>query len=548
VSAAYRATASVAVDVSLQGAAVTITGRAFDPESGTAAGGVPVTVRVTVKGTRRIVDAVTGADGTYTAVFQPLANEAGSYTVCADHPGITHDVVQDSFRIYGMRANYAFFNATVTGGSPVTGALSITNLGDLPLTGVTVEAVELPGNLTIDSSIAASIAAGASMPLSFTVTSSGADPAESHPFLRIRSAEGAEFSFPLNVTVLPFQPRLVSSIGLLERGMLRGEQTLVTFDVTNLGGAQATDVFFNLPDFDWMRVVSPAAHQPLAVGATMRVTLALSPAADAPLEAWTGTIGISTGSDGVSVPFMFRAISDAIGDLTVSVQDENTFYVANTPLVAGARVSLLDPYDSSKVIAEATTGADGRATFTGVPEAIYVIDVQAPKHGQYRQPVTIHASIANAVEAFIPLQTVSYAWTVTPTEIADNYNIHLETTFETNVPAPVVEFSLPSRIPDLAPGESTTIIARLVNKGLIAAEDCRFTFQEHPEYELSALVVEIGILPAKSEIEVPITITRRIAASGLDGGPTLERSLCGDVIAGLVYLHHCANRPIEHLA
>jgi hypothetical protein len=51
------------------------------------------------------------------------------------------------------------------------------------------------------------------------------------------------------------------------------------------------------------------------------------------------------------------------------------------------------------------------------------------------------------------------------------YTVHLEAVFETHVPVPLVKITGPSRLPDLAPGETGQIEATLTNYGLVAAED-----------------------------------------------------------------------------
>ena len=41
-------------------------------------------------------------------------------------------------------------------------------------------------------------------------------------------------------------------------------------------------------------------------------------------------------------------------------------------------------------------------------------------------------------DAFLPLNLVTYTWSVVPTTVQDVYDIQVTTTFVTNVPAPVV--------------------------------------------------------------------------------------------------------------
>ena len=517
-SPAYRAEVSAGVEVSPLGAPVPLSGRAFDPATGAAAAGVPVTVRVNIQGTRRVIPATTAADGTFAVTFQPLATEAGQYTVSADHPGVTADTVQDSFRIYGLRADVVGYRLGTVVGSPSSATVSLKNLGDVPLTGLTVEVLGATSNVTVTTSSATTIPAGGSIPFTFTVTALSATPASSTPTLRIATAEGASFDFPLDVPILPMVPRLLATPGFLERGMLCGQTSYVSFEVTNAGGAAAEDVRVLLPDVPWMRVVNPSSAGTIAAGGRMTVTLSLSPAANLPLGSYPGSIAVVANGSGESIGFNFRAVSDAVGDVRIDVQDEFTFYQADKPQVAGATVVLRDPYNSS-VVKSAVTGPGGTVSFAGVAQGRYLLEVDAPKHAGSRTTIDVLPGTESTSAVFLQRQTVSYTWTVTPTQIEDKYDIVLDADFETAVPAPVVRLTGPALLPALGIGESTTIEITAENLGLIAAEDFRLSFLPHDNYRVTPLVDLIPVLPAKSQVVIPVSVTR-----------VNDRPVCADLV------------------
>ena len=85
----------------------------------------------------------------------------------------------------------------------------------------------------------------------------------------------------------------------------------------------------------------------------------------------------------------------------------------------------------------------------------------------------MRSGVTNDVTAFLSRQTVRYSWTVVPTQVQDRYRIVVETTFEANVPAPVVTIE-PSVI-DLAemPGDDWQVDLTVSNHGLIAADNFR---------------------------------------------------------------------------
>src|SRR5262249_22240571 len=160
-------------------------------------------------------------------------------------------------------------------------------------------------------------------------------------------------------------------------------------------------------------------------GQKTAVTLTLTPAADAPLALFEGSIAITGADTQLDLGFQIRTVSSAFGDLQVSVEDEYTYFATEGPRVAGATVLLRDPFNNTVVVAEGTTDASGQMHFTDVPEGTYLFDAQAPKHASYRAPVTITAGVPNTSRVFISRQAVSFNWNVTPGPIADTYNIRL---------------------------------------------------------------------------------------------------------------------------
>ncbi len=131
------------------------------------------------------------------------------------------------------------------------------------------------------------------------------------------------------------------------------------------------------------------------------------------------------------------------------------------------------------------------------------------------------------------------------TTIQDTYQIQLQTTFQTDVPAPVVTITAPSSIPTLVPGQSWTFDATITNHGLIAAQGVTLTMPTDPEYTFTALSTDIGVVPADSSIEVPVTVTR-VAPQSLsisDGGTTFTAKVVvpnpvGQDTASTVYVDY----------
>src|SRR5262249_34043292 len=236
----------------------------------------------------------------------------------------------------------------------------------------------------------------------------------------------------------------------------------------------------------------------------------------------------------LSIPFTFTATSDAKGDLDVEVVDESTYFADGAPKLPGATVTLIDVF-SRQPVATGTTGADGRVVLSGVPEGSYDLEVKADKHDPTRSTITIVPGQVNAQTVFLRTQLVTYNWTVQPRDFEDRTKIVIESVFQTNVPAPVVTVD-PGLI-DLndVVGNFKQIDLTVTNHGLIQAVDLKFNFPDHPLWSITPLIDTIAVLPAKSEVIVPVIIRRKpqaevagdvfssatapVLLSGSSGGP-----------------------------
>ena len=456
----YQVAVAVGVSTVSAGTPVPLSGLASLTSNGAPAVSAPVAVQISVAGTTRTLTATTDSSGHYSVTFQPLANEAGDYSVAAADPGVTNPAVQAHFTIAGLSASPAFGSLTLVPNTPLTGQITIKNLSPTAATGLTATKQGGLADVDVQLSVPAQISASGSVTLNYALTATG-NSAESAPMvLHLTTAQGAVLDVPMNVSVLALSAHLAANPGFLNSGMVVGEQTLISFTVTNNGGSPSGSLNVSLPLVPYMALASAATIPSLAPGATSTITLQLTPAANLALQQYTGTIAISNNSIGLSVPFNFRAISTAVGDVHVLVDDDYTFQTSGSPHVVGATVNLLDPYDNTHVVATGITDAAGAVTLSGVPAGQYALQVQADGHSSYLQNYTVVPGITNNDEIFIARQFVTYSWIVQQTTIQDTYQIKLQTTFQTDEPAPVVTMTAPASIPTLAPGNR----ARLTSK------------------------------------------------------------------------------------
>ncbi len=519
VAPSYHATVASAVRQSVAGQPVTLRGRATLADTGLPAAYSVVTVFIRHAGTSRPFAALTDANGNYTLNFQPLPGEGGAYQVGADHPGVPDATVpnQDSFTIIGFGAVPPALTQSVVAGKSVQGTVQLTNLSNVALTGIQAAVQGKPANLNVQVSVASNLAGNAMTTLTYTIGATDASVPQAAVTISLTNDQGATLTIPLNVSVVVPTPHLTGP-AILKTGMVRGEQASWEFTVTNDGGAPTGPIQLAVPQAPWLTLATPQTMPSLDPGQSANVDLILSPASTLPLGPYTGTIGLNYAGTGLGLPFSFNNISSAVGDVQITVVDENTYYGTNKTGLANANVSLLSPFDGTTIVS-GVSDANGNVTFTGVHEGAYNLQVTAAKHDGYKTTFMVSPGQLNTQTVFLRTQLVTYNWQVQSTDVQDQTNVTLVTTFTTVVPVPVV--TVDPGVIDLATitGSSGTVNLTVTNHGLIAARNVKVNFPTNANWKFTPLVSDIGDLPANSALTIPVTIQRLgNGPQGADGG------------------------------
>ncbi|MBB5353237.1 hypothetical protein HNR46_003492 [Haloferula luteola] len=509
VRAAYSATVQTDAEVIPANTPVTFYGSATK-DGGTPAAFSMVNIHIESNGTERVIAAVTNSLGEFSTVWNPLQNEGGLYTIGASHPGLPSAPQQDHFEILTMGFDPPG-TVRLNEGETVVANAVVRNPNGRDLTDLQVTLGDLPTGLTVTPQLTATtVPAGEELVVPLTISAANGFSGSGRFPLTATTDEGVSLTVGLSVRADLLVPVLSIQPGTLTASVLRGGTQSVSFTVTNTGGLASGSIQVLLPDIPWMSLASSATLPSLAPGATAGVSLQLAPGSEVDLTQYSGNLALNAQNGGSrSIPYRFRVVSDLTGDLQVKVVDELYYFTEAAPALEGAEVVLRDAI-SSAVVARSTTGVDGTVQFDDVPEAWYRLEVSADRHDRYSNNYFLMAGEQSEELVFISKQLVNYTWTVEEVEIEDVYRITVETTFETNVPAPVVTIS-PARIDvdDLvALGQSKVVNLTLTNQGFIAANEGLLDFSDHPFYEFTPLVKNVGTIPAKSSLVVPVTIRR----------------------------------------
>ncbi|GBF78819.1 S8 family serine peptidase [Aphanothece sacrum] len=537
ITPAYRATVYTDTETAIAGNPITLRGTALSNSDNSPVAFEFVKVRVENKGNIREFDAFTDANGNFVRQFSPLTGEAGNYKINAYFPGFSQEdsAAEDQFTLLGMRfeQNDQFLTQVsqrITEGTTFNGSVKLQNLSNIELSGLTANINGAPSDWTVNLTPEKTTLSGNE---EITVNYSINVPNDNWSYYNfsvgLSSNEGVTANLPVRVDVAQLLPRLVADTSRLQASMLRGGQSLVEFTVSNQGEIASGELDILLPEASWLKLASPVTLPSLNPGESTKVSLLLQPSATQELTVYNGNVVISGDEASLSLPFDFRAVSEAKGNLNINVVDELFFFAEGSPRLENATVTLLDPFTGRVIFSE--QDADGVLSKTDLAEGYYTLRVTANNHDTYQQNIFIGAGETEDIQAFLSRQTVKYTWTVTPTEIEDRYTISVQSTFETDVPIPVVVIDPPLiDLKDLqVVGQVTQINMTVTNHGLITANDIKLNFGTHPFYKIEPLLGEIDNLAAKSSLTIPVRVTRINDFSNPGGGGTGGGTGGGDV-------------------
>ena len=121
-----------------------------------------------------------------------------------------------------------------------------------------------------------------------------------------------------------------------------------------------------------------------------------------------------------------------------------------------------------------TTDNQGEALFSGLPAGRYKFRATASNHQEVAGRFAIKPGNTATQNIFLDYNLVTVQWAVREITIQDRYEVTLNATFETNVPAAVVLLEPPVvNLPELRKGDVFYGEFNLTNYGLVRADNLR---------------------------------------------------------------------------
>ena len=492
--------------------------RTFAAGTNTPVGGIPLTLLTNLRGFPIIADVSTNASGVFTTNITPLPNQAGLYRFGAAVRGRSVTLTAETLS-WGVAVSGLPSTQVIAGPATVSGTLTIRNLGDVAISGLALAASTTAPGLSVQSFLPDGSVLGPNETRVANYTITAANDASNGPVtFMVTTDRTAPVVRQVPVQVVLPQAALVATPAPVQRSMLVGETSYFSVTIRNLGSAPTGQLDVLLSNAPWLSLVSPASLAPLAPGAEASVDIRLSPAADLPLGPYSAAPFLvvrdpANSATTVSVNGVFNATSDAQSTLTIRARNEFSYYGV-PPTFPNATVEVRR-LGQSALVAGGQVDAGGNISFDDLESGLYDIRVSAPSHGQFAQTRLVEPGQSEIV-AFLPRQLVNYHWSVVPIPFTDQYDITLNLTFETNVPAPVITCS-PALIDFTEMTQEYEYRElRVTNHGLIAAEDMRMLVDNREDQEITVLDPELGrLLPGETRV-VPILLRDR--KLGGDGG------------------------------
>lgn len=493
-----------------------------------------VEVYIVNGGYRHTITTQTQDDGSFEVSYEPYSGQTGHFAVGACYPSANLSEEQASFDIYGIkRTSNDAITCEASLGDVYQGKLNISNPGNLTLTGLKVKVNSKPDNCTVNATPGTTtLKGGESTDIAFSITPSGASEGSDWEKieLSIESAEGAVLPATLYYYCRVKTGKIEASVASIKTTMVKGESRDYPFTITNVGKGETGKISLALPS--WISSVTPMELPSLAKDESTEIILRMTPTDKMQLNVpVTGNIAINCANgEGMPLPFCIEPVSTKEGKLTIDVCDENTYYTKEAPHLAGAKVEITHP-TTGAVVAEGITNEKGLFS-ANLAEGYYAVRVSAEKHDSYSNNLLVDPGTETKKVVNLSYEAINIDWKVEETEIQDEYEIKTNVKFETQVPVPVVELTVPDRIytENLRKGESLIFNATLTNKGLITAKDVQLLL---PDTVTSWRFEPIGpgkaneLAPGQS-IEIPI----RVSEGPGDDGPCV-------VYIGTLYYWEC---------
>ncbi len=480
---------------------------------------VPVKIGISVKGFDRYYTVTTDANGNFSYTFTPGANEAGIYTLWATHPDVTTKAVQATFTIAGLQIDQTTMNVKMAKNRTMDIPVKLTNTGEAPIANLQFTTETSAGITAGAISTGTALSSGESATITLRISADANAPDTGYVALKVSgepSASGGQSGtitarLDVGITLVTAIPIIGTSPSYIDSGMVRGDQKIAEFIITNTGEETLKNARIEGPSTSWMTLTVNKAIGDIKPGVSTSVGIFFRPPADLPQAVYDDTVVIYSDNH---IPYTYHiqvtVTSSAVGNVLFDVLNEFFEDVPNATITFQHQLL-------TELIYTVKTGQDGSVMAYDIPEGRYTFNISPPAgHLPTSGTFVINPGLTTDVPIALQMKLVDVTWSVEPTAIQDQYEIVIHQTFETNVPAPVLITEPPSlTLPDMQPGQILNGEFTVTNYGLIAVDNVKMTFPtSFGDYDIEVYTsVMPSRLNAMQKVTVPYRITKRLQSA-----------------------------------
>ncbi len=491
------------VPIGVSSRSVEIAGRAIHRATLTPLQDVSLRVIVRVAGFERQATVYADQNGDFTYTYQPNVDESGDYSVSVIHPDLQDRPVMGTFTLQSISVRPTTFNGALARNNAQELAVRVEPGRATPLTNLRLEYLEADQaggqfvtGMTVTPSNPIDVAADGTAQVRFDVVGDATGPASGSLVLRLVADESVDplSLITVNFTLQDAQPSLTNQPSFLEMGTPRDNTVVGSLTLKNQGLGPLVNMGLSLTQIDgvtpapsWVNITNETTVAVLDIGEEHSVEIAAFPDTSVPEADYEFRLLVtSDNAPDRLIPVYIAVTQSGIGnilfhasDIYTATLDENNNII---PGLEGATIKLQNEQVLSNLF-ELDTDQFGNALFEDIPAGRYIFRASAEDHEDAAGRITVQPGITESAEVFLTNNLVTVEWSVTEITLEDRYEITLEATYKTDVPAAVVLMEpLAVNLPQLREGEVFYGELTLTNYGLIKAENVVADFPTGDDY------------------------------------------------------------------
>ena len=445
----------------------------------------------------------------------------GTITIWAANPLVVDQLNQVQVNVFRLYDNPSFGDITMSKNGVLNFSIALINPGAIPLTGFTTSftAYQTSGNtqtpvskITGTNLTPAGFVLGPNQNQSISLQLAAASDAPDNAQVQFTftSAEGASTTFTGTATLLPALPVLsvvTPTVGYLQVSVNRGDQQSGQISFMNTGLQTLQGITVTPPTNNWMQLNLPVSndgliHLPdLAVGQSNSLQVVFIPPATTPLAFYQDSVIVQGANS--TAPFVVNVYALVTSDLTGAAQFDVSDILGQQ--VPNASVRLHNDLLQADV-GPVYTDTNGLVTITNLEEGSWNWQVVAPGCSANAGAVSIIPDQTVSQATTLSRSLVTVTFNVVPVPFTDKYEITVDTTFETDVPAPVLVVNPPFiDFTSFSSGYQSNFTVSVQNYGLIQVTGVSISSAQADGAALTPLINYIPVLLPLQSVDVPFT-------------------------------------------